>query len=80
MTPSLTGGEVGAAHDVNLNPLDNKCARPTTEAGIADINLQGRLPLYLVPRTVLQDKSFEKIPYDPMFNRFAYLEIDLGGI
>ena len=50
-----------------------------TEAGIADINLQGRRPLYLVPRAVLQDKSFEKIPYDPMFNRFAYLEIDLGG-
>ena len=31
------------------------------EAGIADINLQGRRPLYLVPRAVLQDKSFEKI-------------------
>ena len=49
-----------------------------TEAGIADINLQGRRPLYLVPRAVLQDRSIEKIPYDPMFNRLAYLEIAVG--
>jgi class 3 adenylate cyclase/CHASE2 domain-containing sensor protein len=45
-----------------------------TEAGIADVNLQGRRR-FLVPRAILQDKSIEKIPYDPMFNRLAYLEI-----
>jgi CHASE2 domain-containing sensor protein len=49
-----------------------------TEAGIADVNLQGSRR-FLVPRTILEDNKIEKLPYDPKFNRLAFLEIDIGG-